>query len=105
MEDHKDEAQAGKYAFAQDYYNILQTLQNHSSNACCIGFDVNAEQLFVGTEGGSVYAWDLSSQQPKILRGHKTKITGIVYEEHTNIIATSSADATVKIWDIRANTN
>lgn len=49
-----------------------------------------------------MYAWDLSKQQPRILKGHKTKITSIVYEEHSNNIVTSSADATVKIWDLRA---
>ena len=59
--------------------------------------------MFVGTEGGQVYIWDLSNQQPNILSGHKSKVTSIAYEAEQNLIATASNDNTVKIWDTRSN--
>jgi katanin p80 WD40 repeat-containing subunit B1 len=37
------------------------------------------------------------------MTGHRTRITSIAYEEQNNFIATSSADATVKIWDTRSS--
>lgn len=79
------------------------TLPNHSSNVSTIGFDTRAEHLYAGTEGGSVYIWNLGSQQPTILQGHKTAITSIAHEEQQGIIATASADSNVKIWDTRTS--
>jgi WD40 repeat protein len=70
---------------------------------CSIGFDSDAQHLFAGTEGGSVYAWNLQSQKANILKGHKTAITSIAYEKQSNIIATASVDSNVKIWDLRAS--
>ena len=35
------------------------TLDKHSSNASCIWIDSRAESVFAGTQGGSVYLWDL----------------------------------------------
>lgn len=57
--------------------------------------------MFAGTEGGAVYMWDLNSDKSTVLAGHKSKITSIAYEEMNQIIATSSEDSTVKIWDLR----
>jgi len=37
------------------------TFSNHTSNVCSIGFDNCAETLFAGTEGGSVYVWNLNT--------------------------------------------
>lgn len=82
---------------------MTQTLPNHSSNVCCIGFDTKAETLFSGTEGGSVYVWSLGKVQANVLQGHKTAITSIVYEESSNMIATASKDSNVKIWDLRTS--
>jgi len=44
-------------------------------------------------------------QQANILTGHKQQITSIVYDEFSNLIATSSMDSNVKIWDLRASNN
>ena len=84
---------------------FLKTLPGHSSNACAIGFDNKAEHLFAGTEGGTVYVWNLGTQSATQLKGHKTGITSIALEEQSNLIATSSLDSTVRIWDLRAGSS
>ena len=79
------------------------TLPGHSSNVGTIGFDHAAEHLFAGTQGGSLYIWDLGSQQSTILTGHGREITNIVHEDQQNLIITSSLDTKVKVWDARAS--
>ena len=81
------------------------TLNNHSSNVATIKIDQSAQNLFAGTNGGSVYVWDLNNQESRILQGHRTAITSIAYEDETHLLATASGDATVKIWDLREKAN
>ena len=55
--------------------------------------------------GGSVYVWNLNKQQANVLYGHKAQVTSITFDEYSNLIATSSHDSNVKIWDLRASNN
>jgi len=40
-----------------------------------------------------------------VLQGHKAQISSIAYDEYSNLIATSSYDSNVKVWDLRASSN
>ena len=80
-------------------------LEGHSSNCSFIEFDKNAENLYAGTEGGSVYVWDLNTQRSTVLAGHRTSITSMAYEESEKVLATASGDSNVKIWDLRRSSN
>ena len=81
-------------------------MPDHSANVCCIAYDQGIDQqLFAGLDNGQVYIWDTIKYQNKVLTGHKGQITSIAHESAQNLIATSSVDGLVKIWDTRASNN
>ena len=62
--------------------------------------------VFAGTEGGSVYGWDLTTAKlSHKLSGHLTRCNFIetsTEEEDAHLIITGSADTNVRIWDLRS---
>lgn len=61
--------------------------------------------MFAGTDGGSVYGWDLSSSKYSIkLSGHLTTCNFLQVstdEEDANLLITGSGDTNVRVWDVR----
>mmetsp|Transcript_25109 Transcript_25109/g.27869 ORF Transcript_25109/g.27869 Transcript_25109/m.27869 type:complete len:108 (+) Transcript_25109:1-324(+) len=49
------------------------TLTGSPSDIQCVSFSHDNKQVFAGTDGGTVYGWDLSSTNYSMkLQGHKT---------------------------------
>eukprot|EP00026_Physarum_polycephalum_P008053 Phypoly_transcript_08130.p1 GENE.Phypoly_transcript_08130~~Phypoly_transcript_08130.p1 ORF type:complete len:471 (+),score=19.98 Phypoly_transcript_08130:59-1471(+) len=83
------------------------TCKAHKNWVLCISFSPNGKYIVSGDMDGDIYVWDpeTGNQIGSVLKGHKKFITGISWEPlHKNPkgdrFASSSKDATVKIWDI-----
>lgn len=83
------------------------TCKSHKNWVLCISFSPNGKYIVSGDMDGDLYAWDpqTGDQIGSVLKGHKKFITGLSWEpihknSKGNRFASSSKDATVKIWDI-----
>ncbi|KAG0372787.1 hypothetical protein BGX24_012581 [Mortierella sp. AD032] len=64
-----------------------------------LAYSPNDQQLAFGTGGGTIYLWDLQSEEPGAkLEGHKDWIRSIAYSPCGQWIASGSRDWTVIIW-------
>ena len=80
------------------------TLTGSPSDIKCITFDCDNKNLFAGTEGGSIFSWDLSSTKYSAkLSGHLTycNFIEIASDDDCHTMISGSDDTTVKIWDMR----
>jgi len=76
------------------------------SAVSCLSFSADAESMYVGSEGGTAYMWDLkTSKEIGKLRGHLANCQ-VVYgdDSNGNMVITGSKDTNVKVWDIRSKT-
>ncbi|BBM86154.1 WD40 repeat domain-containing protein [Candidatus Uabimicrobium amorphum] len=62
-----------------------------------IRFGTKSEQFFFAY-GNRIYSWNLHNKQQKTFTAHNGQITS--FDCHNNMLLSSSADKTVKIWDI-----
>lgn len=83
------------------------TCKAHKNWVLCISFSPNGKYIVSGDMDGDICIWDplTGKQIGPVLKGHKKFITGITWEPiHKNPngtrFATSSKDATVKLWDV-----
>ncbi|MFP4555851.1 MAG: hypothetical protein ACLFNU_03175 [Bacteroidales bacterium] len=54
-----------------------------------------------GNNQGAVYLWNYQTGSLlSVLRGHKAKITGVAFSSQGNLMATSSYDGTVRLWNL-----
>lgn len=72
------------------------TLTGSPSDIQCISFSYDNKQVFAGTDGGTVYGWDLTSPKYSLkLQGHKTtcNFVDVSREEgEENLLITGSGD-------------
>src|SRR5262249_12861600 len=71
-------------------------MKQHSDRLCAL---VSLTVAFVGLVASS----PLSAQQPKlraILEGHKGYVESVVFSSDGKLLASGSADDTVKLWDV-----
>ena len=79
------------------------SLTGHTSEVTSLSFSASADLVFSGSQGGTVYVWDLKTQKELTkLRGHLTSCTCLYGEEANGaLLATGSDDTNVKLWDYR----
>ncbi|CAH1265289.1 WDR87 [Branchiostoma lanceolatum] len=66
-----------------------------------VQLDLNMQHLYCCTET-DLYCYSTEGQQLyKILRAHKTFITGCQFSQHAKLLVTSSHDFEVKVWSIK----
>lgn len=82
------------------------TLTGSPSDIKCVSFSMDNHNVFAGTDGGSIYGWDLSTSKLTYkLSGHLTTCNFIEFsheEEDAHLMITGSADTNLRIWDLRS---
>jgi len=76
--------------------------------ATCVRYSADSKIMAAGTEKGRITVRYLDYIRhtvartiPKILRGHTAPITDIAIHRDNNILASTSKDGTLKIWDVK----
>src|SRR5262249_40151360 len=66
-----------------------------------VAFSPNGERLASGgTDDGTLKVWDAHTAQDLLtLKGHKARISDVVFRSDGRRLATASEDKTVKVWD------
>ncbi|MGH7998576.1 MAG: protein kinase domain-containing protein, partial [Brasilonema sp.] len=92
--------------------NEIATLKEHSSAVKSVAFGPNGQTLASGSEDKTIKLWNLKNKQViRIFKGHSQPIRSVAIspilsdsplskEGLVGILASSSADDTIKLWDI-----
>ncbi|KAL5636343.1 hypothetical protein ACGC1H_004978 [Rhizoctonia solani] len=79
---------------------VKATIHPHAIQALSISPD--EKQIVVGYPDGSLAIWDYQTgacvSPPRV--GHRDVVTCVVYSPHGNLVASSSHDATIRVWDV-----
>lgn len=92
-------------------YRLLKTW-SQPALVKCLAFNPSADTLAAGGSEGVVRLWDLQQvlredDMPRIARmadvrrGHEDEINTIAFSPNGNILASGSADNTVRLWQVR----
>jgi len=87
----------------EDWSSAL-TLGPHPTDVYCAAFGGTGEspQLVSGTFGGWVRVWELESGQLTMeWRGHDAPVRGACFSPDGTLLATTSEDHTIKLWNTR----
>ena len=85
---------------------MVKVINAHQSPVSELCFSSNAEQIYAGTDGGTVHIWDLATKKELAkLQGHATKCTSLGCDNTGigNLLVTGSEDTKIKVWDLRSN--
>ena len=80
------------------------TFQGHSSDITAVTFSQQEDFVYSGSFGGTVLVWDLNQQKAAFsLNSHRAACTALapLPRTHQAMLASGSADCTLKIWDLR----
>src|SRR5262249_43344338 len=85
---------------------LKYTLQGDLTDFYCVGFSPDSRYLAAGgghfnrDENNRLLVWDLETRkQVARLTGHTRAVIGVAYARRNELIATASADNTVRVWD------
>ncbi|KAB2620248.1 transcription initiation factor TFIID subunit 5 [Pyrus ussuriensis x Pyrus communis] len=105
----------------------LRLMAGHLSDVDCVQWHVNCNyiatgssdktvrlrdvqtgecvRIFIGYRNGAIMMWDLSSGRcVTLLTGHTSCVWTLDFSGDGSLLASGSADCTVKLWDVTANT-
>jgi WD40 repeat protein len=73
----------------------------HTGRVWSVTYSPDGRQIASGSEGGTVWIWDLDSGESHVLEGHTGRIRSIAYSPDGKQIASGAYDRTVRIWDLK----
>ena len=82
---------------------VLSTFRADDSVIWSVAFNSNATQLVAGTYYWRVMIWDLptATEEPFPVFEHRAPIWSVVMSPDDEIVASSSGDKTVKVWNVK----
>ena len=82
---------------------VLSTFRADDSVIWSVAFNSNATQLVAGTYYWRVMIWDLptATEEPFPVFEHRAPIWSVVMGPDDEIVASSSGDKTVKVWNVK----
>jgi len=79
---------------------LLATFNAHESACRDVAFSPDSRHLISAGHDFLCHAWDIqTSSRVATLRGHKSYVTSVDYNQSGTLIATCSSDGTVRIWN------
>jgi WD40 repeat protein len=68
-------------------------------------FNPNGSVIATSTEGHSVTMWNFSSGKPipPALYGHTAAVSGLTFRQDGKVLASGSADGSIRLWDVQAH--
>lgn len=80
----------------------LHTVTFNDTSILAVAVDQEHGLLFAGTQSGTIFVWNLISQQPYAqLVGHTRSVLALVLAKKEGWLFSASSDSTVRLWDIR----
>jgi WD40 repeat protein len=80
---------------------LVQTLQGHQNNVCCIRYSPDGSRLMSGSEDGDIRYWDLKDGRCLfVLKGHHGIISSLAFARDGSTAASASWDKSVRIWNL-----
>jgi WD40 repeat protein/energy-coupling factor transporter ATP-binding protein EcfA2 len=85
-------------------YQVTKILPIHSGNLTQLAFSPNDKKLATSSNGQDYTAtiWDLDSEQPIILSGHKKRLLGVSFSGDGKKLASFSWDKESIIWNVES---
>ncbi|KAL8468052.1 hypothetical protein ACS0TY_031343 [Phlomoides rotata] len=88
------------HTLPQDFpFRIVRTLHPTDNKLSCCDFSSKGRFLAAAGHEKKVIIWNLSLSSRETLQGHTQLITDVRFKPDSTMLATSSFDRTVKIWD------
>jgi WD40 repeat protein len=82
---------------------LLGRVEGVTGSVCALAFHPDGSRVATGNRDMKVYVWDVNGVAPlQTFSGHQKLVTGVAFRpHHSDQLATSSDDGTVKVWDLK----
>jgi len=77
---------------------LLHKMKKHTDWVTALNFTPDGKFLITGDRAGGLVVWDEKGREMVTLPGHKAAVTAVA--SISNLVATSSEDGTIKLWDL-----
>ncbi|WFD47185.1 hypothetical protein GLX27_001833 [Malassezia furfur] len=88
--------------FAEKTSQPSHTITFNDTSVLAVAVDQERGLLFAGTQSGTIFVWNLVTQQPYAqLVGHTRSVLALTFAQNEGWLFSASSDSTVRLWDVR----